>query len=131
VTLTKGLDHIGVLVKDVDRSLAFYGDTLGLKAEKRGNNGVVSLGNCRLVLFPASAQAGDDVGRVLDVAKNPLGLDHLALEVDDIEAAIAELERRGVRFTGPLVTARTLVGARYRGFTDPDGNVLYIIQSPR
>ena len=125
-----GLDHMGVIVSDVDRSLAFYGEKLGLSVEKRGNNGVVNLGNCQLILFPGSEDAGP-VDRELDVSKNPLGADHLALEVEDIDTAIIDLEQRGVHFVGPLVNARSLAGTRYRGFLDPDGIALYVIQRPK
>jgi catechol 2,3-dioxygenase-like lactoylglutathione lyase family enzyme len=120
------LDNVGVAVSDVPRAVAFYGQVLGLQAQGTDTDGTVQVGNVTLYLF--RSQAGGQVGRTTDYYHNPVGLDHLAFEVPDIEQASTELEGRGVQFGGPIVGDSGTF--RYRGFSDPDGNMLYIIQHP-
>lgn len=121
--MLKRLDNIGIAVRDVRRAVDFYSRVLGLEAQGDDNDGSVTIGDLSLYIF--RSQSGGEVGRTADYYHNPVGLDHLAFEVDDLSATGVELERRGVIFAGPEASAGTL---RYRGFTDPDGNMLYIIQ---
>jgi catechol 2,3-dioxygenase-like lactoylglutathione lyase family enzyme len=122
--MLKRLDNVGVAVRDVQRAVDFYSRVLGLEAHGDGNDGSVTIGDISLYIFRSQAEGGA-VGRTADYYHNPVGLDHLAFEVDDLDSVGAELERRGVTFVGPEASAGPL---RYRGFTDPDGNMLYIIQ---
>lgn len=124
------LDHIGIIVKDAKRSLDFYTRVLGLEGELRGNNASIKVGDSSFILFQDSTGTAAPGKRDLDLARNPLGFDHLALEVEDVERAGRELEAKGVKFLGPIVSSAR-GGVRYRGFADPDGNVLYVIQVPR
>ena len=57
---------------------------------------------------------------------NPVGLDHLAFEVEDFEAAHRNLEAQDITFIHAVVGEPG--GFRYRGFHDPDGNVIYGIE---
>lgn len=108
-----------VPVTDLDRSRLFYGETLGLTllwenpASVRYRVGDHS----ELSIFK---RGGTDTAHTL-----------AHFEVDDIEAAVRELESRGVTFLdyseGPLVTTGHIaqIGpARGAWFTDPDGNTL-------
>jgi catechol 2,3-dioxygenase-like lactoylglutathione lyase family enzyme len=110
-------------VADLDQAKEFYGGTLGLTA---------------LWENPASVRYRVGDHSELSVFKRP-GLDTVHtlahFEVDDIEAAVKDLEARGVRFQdyteGPLVTTDHIaqVGpARGAWFTDPDGNTLGLRQ---
>jgi catechol 2,3-dioxygenase-like lactoylglutathione lyase family enzyme len=123
LAILKRLDNVGVAVRDVQRAVDFYSRVLGVEAIGDDNDGSVTIGDISLYIF--RSQAGGEVGRTTDYYHNPVGLDHLAFEVDDLESAGAELEQRGVTFAGPAASTGTL---RYRGFTDLDGNMLYIIQ---
>jgi catechol 2,3-dioxygenase-like lactoylglutathione lyase family enzyme len=125
-SMIQRLDNVGVAVSDVPRAVAFYGQVLGLEAQGTDTDGTVQVGTLSLYLF--RSQAGGAVGRTTDYYHNPVGLDHLAFEVPDIEQASMELTGRGVQFGGPIVGDPG--SFRYRGFTDPDGNMLYIIQRP-
>ena len=123
--MLKRLDNIGVAVKDARRALEFYTNVLGFSGEVSDGEGAVSLGDISLYIFESKSSAAVDARSEDYYAYQP-GLDHLAFEVEDIAAAGAELEGRGVVFL------QNIVGApgefRYRGFHDPDGNMLYIIQ---
>ena len=127
--LLKRLDNIGIAVRDIKRAIDFYTKTLGLQGQANETDGSVTIGDLSFYVFETSRKADSPpVGRSTDLYADPIGLDHLSFEVADIDAAGAELESRGIVFGGPIVGAPGEF--RYRGFSDPDGNMLYIIQKP-
>ena len=64
-----------------------------------------------------------------EIADNSLaGWRHLALRVDSVDAAQAELSRRGVRFTESPKPAGW--GGRVLFFADPEGNLLHLVERP-
>jgi methylmalonyl-CoA/ethylmalonyl-CoA epimerase len=95
----KGLDHVAIAVKDLDASIAFYRDVLGLELHEieevpgqKVKTAIFGRGMGRIELIsPTSADTG--VARFLD--KRGEGLHHVCIEVDDIEAAMAELRKKG------------------------------------
>ena len=125
--MLKRLDNIGIAVADARRSLEFYTSKLGFQGEVTDGEGSVALGDISLYIFESKSPA-PATARTDSYYENPAGLDHLAFEVEDIDAAASELESRGIAFLGPAVGAPGEF--RYRGFHDPDGNMLYIIQKP-
>lgn len=125
----KRLDNIGIAVRDIKRAIDFYANTLGLQGSANESDGSVTIGDLSFYIFETSRKADSpDVGRSVDLYSDPVGLDHLSFEVDDIDAAGRELESRGIVFGGDIVGEPGTF--RYRGFSDPDGNMLYIIQQP-
>lgn len=95
----RGIHHLGVAVTDLDEAIATYERLFGARVERRdslASQGVeaVSLlvGNGRVELL---APTGEDtpVGRFL--ARRGPGMHHVALETDDVEAAIRELAAAG------------------------------------
>lgn len=95
------LDHIGIAVGDLETSLAFYRDVLGLEVDapedipsQRVRAHFIPVGEATLELLEATA---DDSPIAKFVAKRGPGLHHVCLRVDDIVAALAELKTRGVR----------------------------------
>lgn len=103
------IDHIAIVVEDIEAALGFWRDALGLElhhvedAPEQGS--VVAFlpsGDSEIELVkPTSADSG--VGRYLN--KRGPGLHHICFEVDDIEAALADLQARGVRLidTAPQI----------------------------
>jgi methylmalonyl-CoA/ethylmalonyl-CoA epimerase len=95
------LDHIGISVADLDESLAFFRDALGLEvqvpeevASQQVRAHFLPLAGSALELLEATSE-GSPIAR--SVAKRGPGLHHLALRVEDIAATLADLKRRGVR----------------------------------
>jgi methylmalonyl-CoA/ethylmalonyl-CoA epimerase len=94
-----GIHHIAMAVLDLDEAIDTYGRLLGAELEHRdavSEQGVeaaaMRVGGSRIELLAA---IGDDtpVGRFL--ARRGPGMHHVAYEVDDIEAELAALDKRG------------------------------------
>ena len=110
------VDFVGLPTRDLDRAVAFYGETLGLPCSvhmPERNFAEFETGNLTLNLYDASK-----MGLEHHAHRNPL-----ALHVDDVAAARAELEAAGVAF--PMDTFDTGV-CHMAFFEDPDGNALML-----
>ena len=96
----KRVDHIAILVRNLETALAVYRDALGMSVthtetipEQDVNIAFLPSGDTQLELLePISPDTG--IGRYLE--KRGEGMHHICLEVDDIEATIAELTAAGV-----------------------------------
>jgi methylmalonyl-CoA/ethylmalonyl-CoA epimerase len=99
--MLKKIDHIGIAVNSLDEALLFYRDQLGMAfkgieevTEQKVKVAMLEIGASKIELLePTSPDS--PVARFLE--KNGPGIHHLAYEVADIVAAIASLERKGVR----------------------------------
>jgi methylmalonyl-CoA/ethylmalonyl-CoA epimerase len=95
------LDHIGIAVRDLDATLAFYRDALGLDiaaSEEVPSQQVrahfVAVGEPRLEFLEATAP-DSPIAKYVD--KRGPGLHHITLRVDDIQGALDRLKAKGVR----------------------------------
>ena len=111
-TITK-LDFVGVPTQDPERAIAFYGETLGLRADDKERSEFWVGETCVSIWQP------EKFGMPFQPQKNA----HLALHVDDVQAARAELEAKGVEFFGETFDTGVCHMAL---FTDPDGNDLML-----
>lgn len=116
----KELGHIVLNVRDLSRSVHFYGDVLGFREVSRnGDRGVMfSSGRTHHELF--LQQAGPDAAPLPE--GRPIGLSHFALKVgttdDELRAALAEVEAADVP-----IDRLTDHGATHSIYLrDPDGN---------
>lgn len=105
------LDHIGIAVSDLPASLKFFRDDLGLElsaseviASQKVHAHFLSTGTSTLEILEATSP-DSPIAKFLD-RRGP-GIHHVALRVEDIEAALAHLKSRGVR----LVDERPRAGA--------------------
>ena len=144
--MIQGVHHTCITVSDLERSIAFYRDTLGLElimteeSERSGDDRSKALGVARAKVKLAILRAGDArvelieyvtaEGRPYDRNNNDVGAMHIAFQVDDIDAAYERLLAQDVRFTAPPATipAGPMAGWRWTYFFDPDGVSLEIIQ---
>jgi catechol 2,3-dioxygenase-like lactoylglutathione lyase family enzyme len=107
------LDFIAVPSQDAQRARAFYGQTLGLRADEHAQNEFWAGPTCLSVWEP------ERFGMPFAPQKNA----HLALHVDDVAAARADLEGKGVEFAGDILDTGV---CHMAFFTDPDGNDLML-----
>jgi methylmalonyl-CoA epimerase len=95
------LDHVGIAVTDLDASLSFFRDALGLHVDppedvssQRVRAQFVATGASSLELLQATAP-DSPIAKFL--ARRGPGLHHITLKVDDIRAALTQLKQRNVR----------------------------------
>jgi len=107
-------DFVSVFTQDIQRARAFYAGTLGLEIESEGESDLeFRCGQVTLDVFDPSS-----IGQ--QFAPSPAGL---ALRVQDVDAARAELEAKGVKFDGETIETGV---CRMAFFQDPDGNALLL-----
>jgi catechol 2,3-dioxygenase-like lactoylglutathione lyase family enzyme len=120
--LVTGVDYVGIPSNDLDTARAFYTDVLGLEPsnvwQQAGKDAVgaefetgtvtIALINCEALGIPFQA--------------NPAPL---ALQVEDVAAARAELESRGVSFSHDTLDSGV---CHMANFKDPDGNAIMLHQ---
>ena len=116
-TIVTGVDFVSVPTRDLDRAVAFYGETLGLR---------------RSMYQPernfAEFETGTVTLSVVDPERMGIGsfqanANHLALQVEDVAAARSRLEERGVTFGGDIFDTGV---CHMAFFADPDGNALML-----
>ena len=95
------IDHIGIAVNDIEQAAEFYEQILGIKragveevAEQKVKVMFLPCGDCEVELLQSTAE-GSAIDRF--ITKNGEGVQHIAIRVENIEAALAELKDRGVR----------------------------------
>ncbi len=99
--MTKKINHIGIAVKNIETATPFYRDVLGMTfegteevAEQKVRVAFLQIGESRIELLePTSPDS--PVAKFLE--KNGEGIHHIAYEVDDLEAALADLQAKDVR----------------------------------
>lgn len=117
------IQHLGVAVASIDEALAFWRDGLGLdlgEIELVEDQGVrvamLPIGESRIELLEAT---GDETPVGKFIAKRGPGIHHLCVEVDDLEARLAELKARGVRLIDE--SPRIGAGGALVAFVHPAG----------
>ncbi len=107
----KGLDHVAIVVRDLEKAIAFYQEAFGLElaeveevAEQKVRTAIFGHGQGRIELI-CPTEAGTSVAKYLD--KRGEGLHHICIEVEDIEASLAELKKQGA----PLIDETPKIGA--------------------
>ncbi len=99
--MTNKVDHIGIAVSDLEESIKFYEDVLGLKLhgtevveEQQVKVAFLPVGDTEVELLAATTP---DSPIAKFIEKKGQGIQHIAFRVDDIEAALAEMKAKGIR----------------------------------
>jgi catechol 2,3-dioxygenase-like lactoylglutathione lyase family enzyme len=143
----RGLHHTGIIVRDLDRSVYFYHDLLGLEFASEpspwfsGDDLAIGVGVPGASLRQVNLRAGDGTLELLEYGNRPKGDDtappqnrlgsmHVALHVDDLAETMRSLSAKGVTFlSGPnVVDEGTLAGWRWVYFHDPDGVTIELVE---
>jgi methylmalonyl-CoA/ethylmalonyl-CoA epimerase len=95
------VDHIGIAVKNLDETLKFYEDILGIKCvstevvdEQKVRVAFLPIGDTEVELLESTEEDGP-VAKFIE--KKGEGVQHIAYKVDDIEKSIEELKAKGIK----------------------------------
>lgn len=111
-----GISVVWLPVSDMDRSLEFYGDTLGLDIEQQEDDwSLVVAGSVRIGLNGRNEESSGGEGGAV-----------IAFDVsDDIETAVDELKGSGIEIAGEVSEHPW---GKVATFLDPDGNELQLFE---
>jgi len=105
------INHLGIATKGIDDALKFWSDSLGLKnvhteviEDQKVRVAMLPVGESRIELLEPIS---DDSPISKFLEKRGGGIHHVAVEVDDIEAALAKLRSQGAR----LIDEEPRIGA--------------------
>jgi methylmalonyl-CoA/ethylmalonyl-CoA epimerase len=97
----KQINHVAVVVDDMEKALSFWRDALGMELQglrdvpaERSQVAFLPLPGSEVELVQPTT---DDSGIAKYLAKRGPGMHHICLEVDDIEEMMSQLRSRGVR----------------------------------
>ena len=116
------IDHIGIAVRELEQALQVYQVALGLPVadivevpDQQVRVAFLPIGESNIELVQPSSEASS-TARFID--KRGEGIHHICVQVDDIDAALAQLKARGV----PLIDQEPRAGAHGRvAFLHPKG----------
>ncbi len=115
-SIVTGVDFITVPTQDYEKADAFYADVLGLERSKRW--GKMPAGEFETGSLTIAVMQSDAFGLEFNRHSHPI-----ALQVDDVAAARAALEEKGVTFVPDTIDSGVCHMAY---FSDPDGNALML-----
>ncbi len=99
-----GVDHIGIAVGDLKEVGAFWGDMLGLPnngeetvEEQKVTTGFFPTPNGSEIELLAATSDDSPIAKFIEKNGGRGGIQHIALRVDNLEAALADLKEKGVR----------------------------------
>lgn len=97
----KKINHVAIVVKDIDESLKFWATALGLELHhvedvpsQASKVAFIPVGESEIELVQPTTE---DSGMAAYLEKRGEGMHHLCIEVDDIEAKMQELKESGIR----------------------------------
>lgn len=122
-TFIKGIDHVAIVVSDIDKSITYYTETLGLRLLHDGRNKddhkKSFLGTKSRTLVALT----EDKNRTHHDPSGVEGVSHVAFLVGDVEKAADMLRAKGVEF---IEEKTDKTGMKAYHFLDPDGLELEI-----
>ena len=123
--MPRRIDHVAIIVRNIEQALAFYRDTLGITPREIKE---VPTEQVRIAFLPVGGPGGSEIelieptnpdsslARFLE--KRGEGLHHICLEVDDIDAALAGMHAKGA----PVLDKQPRLAAEGRAiFLHPRG----------
>lgn len=140
--LIKEVRHIGIVVSDMEKSIKFYHDLLGLKIVRDMNekgeyiDSMLSLDKVQVNTVKLSAAQGDTLIELLDFKSHKdnqhrnfytIGASHVAFTVNNIEELYKTLSKNNIKFNAPPQKSPDgLVKVTF--CNDPDGTPVELVQ---
>ena len=140
--MIKDVRHVGIVVSDMEKSLKFYRDLLGLKIKSLVNeegeflDNMLAHENVKNKVAKLVTEQGNALVELIDSSSYgnkkdrdffTIGASHFALTVDDLEKTYDYLVKSGVKFTAP--PQQTPDGfAKVTFCEDPDGTPIELVE---
>lgn len=135
--MPKRIDHIAIIVRDIEQALVFYRDTLGIAP---GEIQEVPSEQVRIAFLPMGGPGGSEIELIEPTApdsslatfleKRGEGLHHICLEVENIDAELADMREKGA----PVLDKQPRIAADGRAiFLHPKGTngvLLELLEKP-
>lgn len=119
----KRIDHIALVVDDIDKALQFWQEGLGMKLshmeEVENEKSIVAFLPARESEVELVSPTSDDSGVARFLKKRGPGMHHICLEVYDIQETIAHLKAKGIRLINDKPEIGT--GGKKIAFIHPEG----------
>ena len=123
--MPRRIDHVAIIVRNIEQALTFYRDTLGIVP---GEIKAVPTEQVRIAFLPLGGPGGSEIELVEPtnpdsslaqfLEKRGEGLHHICLEVDDIDATLADMQAKGA----PVLDKQPRISAEGRAiFLHPRG----------
>ncbi len=123
--MEKRIDHVAIIVRDLEQALSFYRDTLGIAPSTIKD---VPSEEVRIAFLPLGGPGGSEIeliqpttpasSLVRFLERRGEGLHHICLEVPDIDAALQEMQAKGA----PVLDQQPRIAAEGRAiFLHPRG----------
>lgn len=103
------VDHMGMAVKDIEKSILFFQEVFGAKLlrknvveEQKLISGVISLGSINVELM----QSTED-NSIIDkfIKKNGEGFHHISIQVEDLDSFLGELDSKNIKILSKLANS--------------------------
>src|SRR6266446_661730 len=123
--MLRRIDHVAIIVRNIEQALAFYRDTLGITPREIKE---VPTEQVRIAFLPMGGPGGSEIELIEPTTpdsslmkfleKRGEGLHHICLEVEDIDAALQEMQLNGA----PVLDQQPRIAAEGRAvFLHPKG----------
>ena len=103
------VDHMGMAVKDIEKSILFFQEVFGAKLlrknvveEQKLISGVISLGSINVELMQSTEN-----NSIIDkfIKKNGEGFHHISIQVEDLDRFLGELDSENIRILSKLANS--------------------------
>jgi methylmalonyl-CoA/ethylmalonyl-CoA epimerase len=126
----KSINHVAVVVDDMEKALSFWQDALGMELHELRD---VPAEKSQIAFLPLEGAevelvrpTSDDSGIAKYLAKRGPGMHHICLEVDDIVGMLAQLRAKGIRLINE--EARTSADGKKYAFIHPESTAGVLVE---
>jgi methylmalonyl-CoA/ethylmalonyl-CoA epimerase len=111
------IDHVAIVVKDLDESIRFYTEVMGMELDR-----VLSLPEFKLKVAFVTKDGADIELMKFEDPSIPIGVRHICALVPDVPKVAQELSQQDVEVVRPL--AQNSLGLWYTMIRDPNGIII-------